>query len=195
MCADALVCAHVRVQVLVLERVQSMSWTQTIGFIASEPARVAIVVAVAQNGRAIEEVVLAQHSSLLYQRIAGRPVETAVLLKHIRDLAEAGVIQRDESGFRWQFTALGQLASRQWAGASLEPVGNAALSQDEVRGWRDRLIDDMQTDAGMAESAGLSMEELLAGQAQRLAELRVLNRVLGEDELPAWLRQMAPSEE
>lgn len=171
-----------------------MSWTETIGFIAGDPARVAIVVAIAQNARPIEEVVLAQHGSLLYQRIAGRPVETAVLLKHIRDLAEIGVIQRDESGFRWQFTALGQLASRQWAGASLEPAGDEPLTSDEVLAWRDRLIDDMQTDAAMAESAGLSVEELLAGQAQRLAELRVLNRVLGSDALPAWLRQMAPEE-
>jgi hypothetical protein len=36
---------------------------------------------------------------------------------------------------------------------------------------------------------------LLAGQGPRLAELRVLNRILGEDSLPAWLREMASGEE
>jgi hypothetical protein len=90
-------------------------------------------------------------------------------------------------------TPLGVLVSRQWASGSLEPPGSAPLQPDEVRAWRNRLIGQMEEDAGLADEASIAREELLAGQGPRLAELRVLNRVLGEDNLPTWLREMAES--
>jgi hypothetical protein len=53
----------------------------------------------------------------------------------------------------------------------------------------------MEDDAQLAEDAEIEREELLAGQGPRLAELRVLNRILGDDSLPGWLREMAQGEE
>ena len=167
------------------------SWMESVGYIASEPARVAVMVALAQSERPLEEMSIAQMAGMLHQRITGAPLETAVLMRHIRELAERDLLERDESGFRWQMTPLGILVSRQWASGTLEPDGVVPLEQDEVRAWRDRLIAQMEEDAGLADDAEIAREELLAGQGPRLAELRVLNRVLGEDTLPAWLREMA----
>ena len=171
------------------------SWMESVGYIAGEPARVAVMVALAQSERPLEEMSIAQVAGLLHQRITGTPLETAVLMRHIRDLAERALLERDESGFRWQMTPLGMLVSRQWASGTLEPPGTGALQPDEVRGWRDRLVRQMEEDAGLADEAGIAREELLAGQGPRLAELRVLNRVLGDDRLPDWLREMAESDE
>jgi len=171
------------------------SWMESVGYIASEPARVAVMVALAQSERPLEEMSIAQMAGLLHQRITGTPLETAVLMRHIRDLAERDLLERDESGFRWQMTPLGILVSRQWASGTLEPDGMAPLSDSEVRAWRDRLISQMEDDAGLADAAEIEREELLAGQGPRLAELRVLNRILGEDTLPAWLREMAAGED
>jgi hypothetical protein len=168
---------------------------ESVGYIASEPARVAVMVALVQSDRPLEEMSIAQMAGLLHQRITGAPLETAVLLRHIRDLSDRGLLERDESGFRWQMTPLGTLVSRQWASGALEPEGTAALTTSEVRAWRDRLIDQMEEDAGLADEAEIEREELLAGQGPRLAELRVLNRVLGEDRLPGWLREMASGED
>ena len=167
------------------------SWMESVGYIASEPARVAVMVALAQSERPLEEMSIAQVAGLLHQRITGTPLETAVLMRHIRDLAERDLLERDDSGFRWQMTPLGVLVSRQWASGTLEPEGTAPLSDAEVRAWRDRLIGQMEDDAGLAEAAEIEREELLAGQGPRLAELRVLNRILGDDTLPTWLREMA----
>ena len=171
------------------------SWMESVGYIASEPARVAVMVALAQSERALEEMSIAQVAGLLHQRITGTPLETAVLMRHIRELAERDLLERDETGFRWQMTPLGTLVSRQWASGTLEPDGTAPLSDGEVRAWRDRLIAQMEEDAGLADEAGIEREELLAGQGPRLAELRVLNRVLGEDSLPAWLRELAAGDD
>ncbi len=170
------------------------SWMESVGYIASEPARVAVMVALAQSERPLEEMSIAQVAGLLHQRIAGTPLETAVLMRHIRELAERSLLERDDSGFRWQMTPLGILVSRQWASGALEPEGTAPLSDAEVRAWRDQLITQMEEDAGLADDAEIEREELLAGQGPRLAELRVLNRVLGEDHLPGWLREMAGSD-
>jgi hypothetical protein len=164
---------------------------ESVGYIASEPARVAVMVALAQSERPLEEMSIAQVAGLLHQRITGAPLETAVLLRHIRELSDRGLLERDESGFRWAMTPLGVLVSRQWASGTLEPPGNAPLQSDQIRAWRNRLIGQMEEDAGLADEAGIAREELLAGQGPRLAELRVLNRVLGEDNLPGWLRDMA----
>ena len=167
------------------------SWMESVGYIASEPARVAVMVALAQSERPLEEMSIAQVAGLLHQRITGTPLETAVLMRHIRELAERDLLERDETGFRWQMTPLGILVSRQWASGTLEPDGSAPLADAEVRAWRDRLIAQMEEDAGLADAAEIEREELLAGQGPRLAELRVLNRILGEDNLPAWLHEMA----
>ncbi len=171
------------------------SWMESVGYIASEPARVAVMVALAQSERPLEEMSIAQVAGMLHQRITGTPLETAVLLRHIRELAERDLLERDDSGFRWQMTPLGILVSRQWASGTLEPEGMSPLSNDEVRAWRDRLIAQMEEDARLADTAEIEREELLAGQGPRLAELRVLNRILGQDSLPAWLREMASGEE
>lgn len=171
------------------------SWMESVGYIASEPARVAVMVALAQSERPLEEMSIAQVAGMLHQRITGAPLETAILLRHIRELAERDLLERDETGFRWQMTPLGILVSRQWASGTLEPEGMAPLSNDEVRAWRNRLIAQMEEDAGLADTAEIEREELLAGQGPRLAELRVLNRILGEDSLPAWLREMAVGDE
>ncbi len=171
------------------------SWMESVGYIASEPARVAVMVALAQSERPLEEMSIAQVAGLLHQRITGTPLETAILMRHIRELAERDLLERDESGFRWQMTPLGILVSRQWASGTLEPEGTAPLSDADVRAWRDRLIAQMEDDAGLADDAEIEREELLAGQGPRLAELRVLNRILGEDTLPTWLREMASGED
>jgi hypothetical protein len=167
------------------------SWMETAAYVAGDPARVAVLVALAQADQSLDELSLAQVAGLLYQRIAGQPLETAVILKHIGDLTGSSLLERDSSGFRWQLTALGTLVGRQWAPGAVEPPGGAPLSTAETRAWRDRLISQLEDDASLAERAGIAVEELLAGQAARLAELRVLNRVLGEETLPGWLREMA----
>ena len=171
------------------------SWMESVGYIGSEPARVAVMVALAQADRPLEEMSITQIAGLLHQRITGAPLVTAVLLRHIRELSDRNLLERDESGFRWQMTALGTLVSRQWASGTLEPEGTAPLGEADIRAWRDRLVVQMEDDAELAEDAEIEREELLAGQGPRLAELRVLNRILGDDSLPGWLREMAQGED
>lgn len=167
------------------------SWVETASFIASSPVRVGVMIALAQTGQALDEITLAQTAGLLHQRITGQPIETAIVISRISELARQGAIARDDSGFRWQLTALGTLVSRQWAVAGLEPEGDAPLDHDEVRAWRDALLDQLEEDATLAEEAGISTEELLAGQTSMLAELRVLNRVIGDERLPEWIAALA----
>lgn len=169
-----------------------VSWMETAGYVASDPARVGLMIALAQTGQPLDELSLSQMAGMLYQRITGHAVETAFLIKHITDLAGQGLLERDSSGFRWQMTPLGLLISRQWATGALEPEGNEPLSQQEVRGWRDRLLAQLEEDKSLAEQAGVEDEELLAGQTARLSELRVLNRIIGDDRFPDWLMAMAP---
>lgn len=163
------------------------SWMETTGYVAENPSRAAILITLAQSGRTLDEGALAQMAGMLHQQVAGHPVETAVILRHIHDLAEKSLLKRDDSGFRWDMTSLGALISRQWAPGSAEPPGKAPLETQEVRTWRDRMIELLEFDAGLADDAGLSREELLAAQSNQLAELRVLNRILGEDRFPSWL--------
>lgn len=167
------------------------SWVETAAFIATNPVRVGVMIALAQSGQTLDEITLAQTAGLLHQRITGQPIETAIIISQISELSRQGAIARDASGFRWQLTPLGTLVSRQWAAASLEPDGDAPLSHDDVRAWRDGLIDQLEEDALLASEAGISTEELLAGQSSMLAELRVLNRVIGEERLPEWLAELA----
>jgi hypothetical protein len=112
------------------------------------------------------------------------------LIKQISDLAENGFVERSEDGFRWQMTDLGTLVSRQWAPGRVEPQVPGPLEEAEVRGWRDRVIEFMDLDARLAESAGIPKEEWIMTQSQRLVEMHVLNRVLGEEALPDWLGKM-----
>ena len=169
------------------------SWMETTSYVAENPARAAILISLSQAGRAMDENTLSQMAGMLHQQVAGHPVETALLLKHIHDLGEKGVLVRDDSGFRWEMTPLGALISRQWAPGSAEPPGTAPLEIAQVRTWRDRMIELLEFDADLADQASLSREELLAAQSNQLAELRVLNRVLGEERFPAWLGQWRDS--
>ena len=169
------------------------SWMETTSYVAENPARAAILISLAQAGRALDEGALSQMAGMLHQQVAGHPVETAMLLRHINDLGEKGVLKRDDSGFRWEMTPLGALISRQWAPGSAEPPGTDALEMSQVRTWRDRMIELLEYDAGLANEAGLAREELLAAQSNQLAELRVLNRVLGEDRFPSWLSEWRDS--
>ena len=163
------------------------SWMETTSYVAENPARAAILITLAQAGRALDEGTLAQMTGMLHQQVAGHPVETAIILRHVHDLDEKGLLQRDDSGFRWEMTSLGALVSRQWAPGSAEPQGQDALDADQIRTWRDRMVELLDFDAGLADEVGLGREELLAAQSNQLAELRVLNRVLGEERFPAWL--------
>lgn len=167
------------------------SWVETASFIASNPVRVGVMIALAQTGDTLDEITLAQTAGLLHQRITGQPIETAIVISQISELSRQGAIARDDSGFRWQLSALGTLVSRQWAVAGLEPDGDAPLGQAEVRAWRDALVDQLEGDAALAEEADISTEELLAGQTSLLAELRVLNRVLADERLPEWIAALA----
>ena len=167
------------------------SWVETAGFIASSPVRVSVMIALAQTERALDEITLAQTGGLLHRRITGQPVETAIVISQISELAKHGAIERDDSGFRWALTALGTLVSRQWAVAGREPEGEDPLNTDQIRAWRNSLVAQLEADAALADEADISVEELLAGQSSMLAELRVLNRVLGENELPDWIAALA----
>ena len=87
-------------------------------------------------------------------------------------------------------TALGILASRQWVPGDVEPPGTDELSIEDVRIWRDRVVMLLDHDAELAEQAEIQREELIAIQSPRLAELHILNRVLGEQAMPNWLMAM-----
>ena len=169
------------------------SWMETTSYVAENPARAAILITLAQAGQTLDEGTLAQMSGMLHQQVAGHPIETAVILKHIHDLDEKGLLMRDDSGFRWEMTPLGALVSRQWAPGTAEPSGNDPLNTQQIAAWRDRMIQLLDFDSGLADEAGLGREELLAAQSNRLSELRVLNRILGEDKYPQWLDQWRDS--
>ena len=169
-------------------------WMESAAFAASEPGRVAVVVVLAEAGQPLDEMTLAQQAGLVYQNFMGQPVETAVLIRHVRDLEGRAIVARDPSGFRWELTPLGQLISRPWASGATEPPGAEPLDMDGVRAWRDRIVTQLEQDARLAEQAGIAHEELIAGLSTRLGELRVLNRILADEALPEWLRAMAERE-
>ncbi len=52
------------------------------------------------------------------------------------------------------------------------------------------MIELLDFDAGLADQVGLGREELLAVQSSQLAELRVMNRILADERLPAWLEAL-----
>lgn len=167
---------------------EARSWFETMAWIGGDPGRVAALIGLAQYGDEPQpELTLATSAGLVYQQLTGQPVETAAMLRHVFGLGEHGLIERDDSGFKWQLTALGALVSRQWISARVDPATEGALSLDEVRGWRDRLCAALDDDARLADEAGVGREELLAFQGGRLTELNILNRVLGEQRLPDWM--------
>jgi hypothetical protein len=170
------------------------SWMDTASYVAEDPVRVAVVIGLAQADQAMDELSLAQMVGILVQRIAGQAVETAVIVKHITDLASHALLERDESGFRWQLTPLGTLVSRQWAPGTVEPPGDAPLQPADIRAWRDRMLAQLDGDGQLADRAGIAREEMLVVQGARLTELRVLNRILAEDKVPAWLQSMVEQE-
>lgn len=169
------------------------SWMETTSYVAAESARAAILITLAQVGHSMDEGALAQMAGMLHQQVAGQPIETALVLKHIHDLDDRELLQRDESGYRWEMTALGSLVSRQWAPGMAEPQGNDTLGMDEIKAWRERMIKLLDFDATLIDEAGIGREELLAAQSTRLSELRVLNRILGEDKMPKWLEDWRTS--
>jgi hypothetical protein len=166
------------------------SWVENTGYVASEPARVAVLIALAQSQWPLDDTALTQSAGMLHQQIAGYPLETAVLLAHIQDLAGRALVERDSTGFRWAVTPLGELVVRQWASGAFDPPGDEPLRHDEVREWRDRLVEQLDHDAALAEQAEVSIEELAAGSALRLSELRVLNRVIADERMPEWLERL-----
>lgn len=167
------------------------SWMETMNYIASEPGRPLILIVLAQNnGASLDEMNLAASAGMLHQQVTGHVVETAIMVKHIIDLSNGGFIERDEGGFKWQMTPLGTLVSRQWVPGEIEPEGFEPLSPDEIRGWRDRVLQMMELDADLAKQANIPPEELLLTQSRRLTELHILNRVLGDQEIPDWLKEL-----
>lgn len=166
-------------------------WMESMAWFAESPFRPLVLIALAQsNGAPVDEISLASQAGLLHQQVAGQPVETAVMIKQIIDLEERGYIQRASDGFRWEMTDLGMLISRQWAGLDIEPRTVGALDQDDVRAWRDRVITVMEHEAELAERAGIERDEWVMTQSQRLVEMHVLNRVLGEQRMPNWLQEL-----
>jgi hypothetical protein len=164
-------------------------WIEKIAFVAGTPARVAVLVGLVQSGQATDELSLAQMAGLLLQQMGGQPLETAVLLAHITDLAGQGLLERDPSGFRWRLTDTGRLVIRQLMPVDSDPPGSDPLDAEDIRAWRDRLLTQLEEEAGIASQAGYSTRDLLPGQATRLAELRVLNRILAEEKFPSWLTE------
>ena len=168
-----------------------VSWMEVMTWFTANPYRPLVLIVLAQNnGEPLDEMNLASRAGMMNQQMTGQVVETAVMIKQVTDLEEGGYIERAPDGFRWQMTDLGILVSRQWAPGEVEPLEAGPLDQDAVRAWRDRVITFMDHDAGLAESAGLDRSEWLMTQSQRLVEMHVLNRVLGEEEMPEWLKGM-----
>jgi hypothetical protein len=168
-----------------------VSWIESTSFVAADPVRTAVVISASQGGQAMDEVSLTQVAGMLVQRMTGKPVETAVVLKSVHDLAAHGLLKHDDSGFRWTMTPLGMLVSRPMTPDQVEPEGSDPLSTEEIRAWRDRILAQLEEDAKLVDQAGVPRDELMAAQGGRLTELRVLNRVLAEQELPGWLWAIA----
>lgn len=171
--------------------VSARTWMDIMTWFTADPGRpLAMIVLAQHDGAALDEMNLASQAGLLHQQITGEAIETARMLKYIVDLEREGFIERDEGGFRWQMTKLGVLVSRQWVGGNIEPSVQGALPESEVRAWRDRIIAVMDHDAQLAEEAGIERTEWILTQSQRLVEMHVLNRVLGEQKMPDWLETM-----
>jgi hypothetical protein len=171
--------------------VSTRTWMDIMAWFAGDPGRPLVLIVLAQNnGASLDEMSLAGRAGLLHQQMTGEVVETALMVKHIIDLESGGFIERDAGGFRWQMTSLGVLVSRQWVAGDVEPREQGALAESEIRAWRDRIITVMDHDAQIAEEAGVDRNEWVLTQSQRLVEMHVLNRVLGEHKMPEWLNLM-----
>jgi hypothetical protein len=169
----------------------NISWMEVMTWFTANPYRPLVVIVLAQNnGEPLDEMNLASRAGLMNQQMTGETVETAVMIKQVVDLDEGGYIKRADDGFRWELTDLGILVSRQWAPGDVEPRESGPLDQAAVRAWRDRVITFMDHDAKLAKSAELDRSEWLMTQSQRLVEMHVLNRVLGEEKMPEWLEEM-----
>jgi len=168
-----------------------LNWIQIMNWLMDSPHRPLVLIVLAQNnGQPLDEINLAARAGLLNQQVTGEVVETAVMVKQVLDLEAEGYVEHASDGFRWQMTDLGMLASRQWAPGEIGPQVAGPLEAAEIRGWRDRVIEVMDHDAKLAEKVGIDKQEWIMTQSQRLVELQVLNRVLGEESLPEWLVRM-----
>lgn len=168
-----------------------MNWMDVMRWFTSNTYHPLIAIVLAQNdGEPMDELNLAGRAAIMNQQMTGEVIETAVVVKHIMDLAEKGFLERAPDGFRWQLTDLGLLVSRQWAPGNVEPAEQGPLDHDAVRGWRNRVIEMMDSDAELAKKVGIDQQEWMMTQSQRMVELHVLNRILGEDALPNWLVRM-----
>ncbi len=164
---------------------------EIMGWFTSSPYRPLVLIVLAQNnGDPLDEMNLASRAGLMNQHMTGEAVETAIMINQINELESQNFIERSDDGFRWVMTNLGVLVSRQWVPGDIEPREEGPLEQSAVRSWRDRVLAFMDHDAKLAESAGIEQGEWLMTQSQRLVEMHVLNRVLGEEKMPEWLATM-----
>ncbi len=164
---------------------------ETMSWFTENPYRPLVLIILAQNnGAPLDEMNLAGRAGLMHQQVTGEAIETALMIKQIIDLEQEGFIQRASDGFRWEMTDLGILVSRQWVPGDIEPLQTGPLESADIRAWRDRIIQSMDYDAELAERAAIGQEEWLLTQSQRLVEMHVLNRVLGEQKMPEWLIEM-----
>lgn len=156
-----------------------MSW------ITESPFRPLVLIVLAQeHDTPVDEFNIARQVGMIHQQMSGETVETAVIVKQVRDLEREGYVELAQDGFKWQLTDLGLIVSRQWAPGNYEPEEEGPLGFNAIRVWRDRIVAAIDADVRIAREAGIDGSEWLMTQSQRLVEMHVLNRVLGEQKAP-----------
>lgn len=171
-------------------------WTEIMTWITSNPYRPLVLIVLAQEQDSpVDEFNIARQVGAINQQMSGQVVETAVIVKEVRELQEAGYIELADDNFRWTLTDLGRLVSRQWVPGDVEPEGPGPLDTETIQGWRDRVISLLERDAETARAADIEQNEWAMTQTSRLVEMHVLNRVLGEDRVPSWLARVSYSGE
>jgi hypothetical protein len=170
------------------------AWLTVLRDVTSEPGRVAVLLALIQSGSPLDDMSLASSAGLVHQQLTGEPVEALAMMRHVTVLSEDQLVERDASGFKWQLTPRGTLVSRQWAAVSVTPGGTEPLATEQVRRWRDDLVQVLEDDARLVEQAGVPIEVLVSINSVRLTELQTLNRVLGEVVFPSWLGLALPED-
>ncbi|CAN5491610.1 hypothetical protein BH23CHL2_BH23CHL2_00770 [soil metagenome] len=167
-------------------------WTEIMTWITSNPYRPLVLIVLAQEQDSpVDEFNIARQVGMINQQMSGKVVETAVIVKEIRDLREAGYVELAGDNFRWRLTELGSLVSRQWVPGDVEPEGSGPFDTETIQGWRDRVVLLLERDAETARAADIEQNEWAMTQTPRLVEMHVLNRVLGEDRVPSWLSRMS----
>jgi hypothetical protein len=165
-------------------------------WITESPFRPLVLIVLAQeHDRPVDEFNIARQVGMIHQQMSGEPVETAVIVKQVRDLEREGYVELAQDGFKWQLTDLGLIVGRQWAPGNYEPDDAGPLGFDAIRAWRDRIIAAIDVEVRMARDAGIDASEWLMTQSQRLVEMHVLNRVLGEEKTPESLTRRTIGDE